>query len=261
MVPTASFWIKGVIMSAGHRTRPVRSVAFPGRAAMIAIVAIAASGCSYTAKDEVTSSIPTDYRHRHPIAIRDGDRTMEVFIGARRGSLTPMQRGEIGKFALEWRREATGGMVLDIPSGTPNARAASEAAAEIRSALAAAGVPSSAIAGRRYRPHDPAKLATVRLSYPKMIAQAGPCGLWPEDLGLPHDAQPTMNRPYWNLGCSTQRNLAAMVDNPADLVQPRGETPIYAARRSVVLDKHRKGESSATVYPDADKGKISDVAR
>jgi pilus assembly protein CpaD len=52
-----------------------------------------------------------------------------------------------------------------------------------------------------------------------------------------------------------------MVENPADLVQPRGETPIYAARRSQALDKYRRGESSATVYPDADKAKISDVAK
>jgi pilus assembly protein CpaD len=248
-------------MPAIDRIRSVRSGAvWAARAAIAVILSMAASGCSYTAKDEVTSSIPIDYRHRHPIAIRDSDRTMEVFVGARRGSLTPMQRDEIGKFAREWRREATGGMVLDIPSGTPNARAASEAAGEIRSALASAGVPRRAVAARHYRPHDPAKLATVRLSYPKMTAQAGPCGLWPEDLGLPHDAQPTMNRPYWNLGCANRRNLAAMVDNPADLVQPRGETPIYSARRAVVLGKHREGESSATTYPDT-RGRISDVGQ
>ena len=52
-----------------------------------------------------------------------------------------------------------------------------------------------------------------------------------------------------------------MVDNPADLVQPRGETPSYTGRRTTVLDKYRKGESPATVYPDADKGKISDVGQ
>ena len=52
-----------------------------------------------------------------------------------------------------------------------------------------------------------------------------------------------------------------MVDNPADLVQPRGEMPSYTARRTTVLDKYRKGESTATVYPDANKGKISDVGK
>ncbi len=111
------------------------------------------------------------------------------------------------------------------------------------------GVPPNAVVTRAYQPPDVALLATVKLMYPKMGAQAGPCGFWPQDLGLPHDAEPTQNHPYWNHGCSNQRNLAAMVDNPADLVQPRAETPIYAQRRSIIFDKHRKGESSATNYP------------
>ena len=67
--------------------------------------------------------------------------------------------------------------------------------------------------------------------------------------------------PYYNLGCATQRNLAAMVDNPADLVQPRAETPAYTAKRTTGIDKWRKGESPATTYPDANKGAISDLGK
>ena len=52
-----------------------------------------------------------------------------------------------------------------------------------------------------------------------------------------------------------------MVDNPADLAQPRAEQPSYTSRRSVVLDKYKKGEGTATNYPDANKGKISDVGQ
>jgi pilus assembly protein CpaD len=52
-----------------------------------------------------------------------------------------------------------------------------------------------------------------------------------------------------------------MVENPADLVQPRGETPTYSGRRTITLDRYRNGQSTATVYPDADKGKISDVGK
>jgi pilus assembly protein CpaD len=52
-----------------------------------------------------------------------------------------------------------------------------------------------------------------------------------------------------------------MVDNPADLVQPRGETPPMAGRRSVVLDKYRRGEGTATQYPDANRGRISDIGQ
>jgi pilus assembly protein CpaD len=52
-----------------------------------------------------------------------------------------------------------------------------------------------------------------------------------------------------------------MVDNPSDLVQPRSETPAYTARRTASFGKYRKGESTATVYPEAEKGKLSDTDR
>ena len=52
-----------------------------------------------------------------------------------------------------------------------------------------------------------------------------------------------------------------MVDNPADLVQPRGETPAYSPRRSVAIDHYRKGENPSGIYPDYDKAKISDLGK
>ena len=104
-------------------------------------------------------------------------------------------------------------------------------------------------------------IATVRLNYPKVAAEAGPCGLWPADLGSTYEIQHFENKPYWNLGCATQRNLAAMVDNPTDLVQPRGESSPYAGRRAVVLDKYRKGEATATTFPNAGQGMISDIGK
>jgi pilus assembly protein CpaD len=69
------------------------------------------------------------------------------------------------------------------------------------------------------------------------------------------------NREYWNLGCATQRNLAAEIDNPADLVQPRGEQPAFEPRRSVVLDKYTKGQPTSGTYTGYDKGKISDLGK
>ena len=231
------------------------------RAALLVTAMLACAGCSLTAKEDVTASIPTDHRQRHPIAIRDGDHTLEVFVGARRAGLSPSQRTELAGLAAAWRHEATGGIIIDVPAGTPNARAAAATASEIRALLAAAGVPPRAMVARGYRPEDPAQLATVRVHYPKLVAQAGPCGLWPQDLGLSHDASPTQNRPYWNHGCANQRNLASMVANPADLVQPRSETSAYTGRRTIVLDKYRKGESTATTYPEAARGGISDVGR
>ena len=103
--------------------------------------------------------------------------------------------------------------------------------------------------------------ATLRLHYPLMVAAAGPCGLWPDDLGPSYDTKHFENRQYYNFGCATQRNLASMAAEPADLVQPRAEGPAYTAKRTFGIDKWRKGDSPATTYPDATKGAISDVGK
>jgi pilus assembly protein CpaD len=218
------------------------------------------AGC-YTAQEAILDATPNDYRQRHPIVVREAPHTVTLFIGNRRGNLTASQRAEVLAFAQSWRREATGGILIDVPAGTSNAASATSAAHEVRSILAAAGVPANAVAMRPHAPSDPRKLATLRLHYPKVTADAGPCGLWPHDLGPTFAREHWENREYYNLGCANQRNLAAMVDNPSDLVQPRAEVPPYTGRRTTVLDKYHRGESSATIYPDASKGKISDVGQ
>lgn len=228
--------------------------------AVLVLLAGVLGGC-YQARQ--VAEVPNDYRLRHPIVIQEGARTFELFIGNNRGGLNPAQRADLLAFAQSWKREATGGIVVEMPMGTPNERATADALPEIQSILlAGSGLSPQGIQVVGYRPENPVKLATVRIKFPKMVAEAGPCGLWPDDIG-PNYADPgyLMNKPYFNLGCASQRNLAAMVDNPADLVQPRGETPAFTARRTTVLEKYQKGESTATVYPDLDKNKISDVGK
>ena len=106
------------------------------------------------------------------------------------------------------------------------------------------------------------QLATVRLSYPRISATAGPCGLWPEDLGPSiKDRGYIENKPYYNFGCAYQRNMAAMVENPSDLLQPRPETPAYTIRRTEGFEKYRKGTSTSTTYPEAEKAKLSDTGK
>jgi pilus assembly protein CpaD len=232
-----------------------RALAFVSVAALLA-------GCKTTSSQEdLTASIPNDYRQRHPIAVREKVQSLTVFVGDGRGTLTPTQRGEVGAIAASWRQEATGGIVIEMPVGAANERAATSASREIRSVLAAAGVPGHAIEIRPYRTQDPVRLGTIRVNYPRMAAETGPCGLWPNDIGPTTDPIYWSNKPHWNHGCASQRNLAAQVADPSDLVQPRSETPVLASRRNVVIDKYRKGEPTATQSPDANKGKISDLGQ
>jgi pilus assembly protein CpaD len=238
----------------GHRSRAAR------RLAMAAGLACLLGGC-YQSGTVQQAAYPVDYRERHPITLKEGQHSVQIFLGRNRGGLSPSQRADVLSFAQSWRHEATSGIIIDIPHGGPTDRAAADSLREIHSILAASGVPSKAVYQRTYRPSE-TSLASIKINYSKLVARAGPCGLWPSDLGPAPDKAYNDNRPYWNLGCASQRNLAAMVDNPADLVQPRGETPAYEARRSVAIDKYRKGDNPSGTYSTSyDKGKISDLGK
>jgi pilus assembly protein CpaD len=217
--------------------------------------------CTHT-DDVMTASVPDDYRLRHPIAIQEADRSVVIFIGHARGGLSASQRADVVGLAQTWLQEATGAIHADLPVDTPNARAAADSLREIQALLASAGVPARALIVHRYRPEDPRQMATIRLNYPKISAVAGPCGLWPEDLGPSiKDKSYLENKSWYNLGCANQRNMAAMADNPADLVQPRTETPAYTMRRTEAFEKYRKGTTTTTNYPESDKAKLSDTGK
>jgi pilus assembly protein CpaD len=228
----------------------------------IASLSVALGACNFTGAEVVTASVPDDYRQRHPIAVQEADRSIVIFIGHARGGLSESQRADVLGLAQIWVREGTGAIVADVPVDTPNARAAASAFSEIRALLTAGGVPARGIALRRYHPDNPRTLATIRLSYPRIAAVAGPCGLWPENLGPSIlNNRYSENKEYYNFGCASQRNLAAMIDNPADLEQPRSETAAYTARRTAAFEKYRKGDPTAVAYPEAEKAKLSDTGK
>jgi len=221
------------------------------------VAAAALAGCY---QPQTMPPYPIDYRQRHPITLREGAQTVEVFLGRSRGGLNPAQRADVLAFAQQWRKEATGGIIIGVPNAGASKRAAADTLREIYSILAASGIPQRAVHVRHYRPPDDA-LASIKLNYSKLVAEAGPCGLWPTDVGPASGTAYIENWPYWNFGCATQRNLAAMVANPTDLVQPRGEVPAFTARRSVALDKYRKGESPSGKYDGYDEGKLSNLGK
>jgi pilus assembly protein CpaD len=223
-------------------------------------IALALGACQHD--EAYTASIPDDYKQRHPIAIEEANRSIVVFVGHARGGLTASQRADVMGLASTWLQEGTGAIHIDVPTNTPNARAAAESLREIQAMLAAAGVPPHGVLVRRYHPEDQRFLPPIRLTYSKIAAVAGPCGLWPEDLGPSIKNKSWFeNKSYYNFGCAYQRNLAAMVDNPSDLEQPRPETPAYSMRRNAAFEKYRKGTSTATPYPEAERAKLSDTGK
>jgi pilus assembly protein CpaD len=145
-------------------------------------LAVALGACTHTS-EEVTAGVPEDYRLRHPIAVQEANESVVIFIGHARGGLSASQRADVMGLAKTWLHEATGAIVADVPVDTANARAAADSFREVQALLASAGVPPRGIVAHHYHPDDPRQLPAIRLSYPRISAVAGPCGIWPDDLG------------------------------------------------------------------------------
>jgi pilus assembly protein CpaD len=247
-------------MHANIQTACRSAASIGARGLLIAGFAAALAGCqTTTAAIDTTGGIPNDYRARHPITVSEGNKSLVVLVGAGRGGLSPMQRAEVLAFAQNWKRDATGGVTIDRPVGSPNEHAATDTLKETLSIMEQAGIPHDGIGIRPYNPVT--RNSPLRLNYPLMKAVAGPCGLWPDDLGPSYETKHFENREFYNFGCASQRNLASMTAEPADLIQPRAETPAYTGKRTFAIDKWRKGTSPATTYPDASKGAISDLGK
>jgi pilus assembly protein CpaD len=248
------------MMSASTSHRRKRAACL---AAALVGLGLSLGGCMHDAPmSSLNEGVPGDYRLRHPIAVEEANNSIVVFVGQGRGGLSAQQRADVMGLAQTWMQEGTGAISADIPVDTPNARAAADSFREIQAMLMAAGVPQRGLTVRKYHPQDPQHLAAIRLSYPRLHATAGPCGLWPEDLGPSvKNTSYFENKEYYNFGCANQRNLASMVENPSDLVQPRPETPAYTARRTAAFQKYRKGDPTTTQYPEAEKAKLSDTGK
>ena len=147
-----------------------------GRAALRLVgagcLAVMLAGC-YQTQQVAEEPYPADYRARHPISLQEGERTVEIFLSRNRGGLTAAQRADVLAFAQQWRREASGGIIIDVPWGGPTDRAAVDSMREIHSIFAASGVPKGAVAVRRFHPSGSA-LTGIRINYSKLVARGRP---------------------------------------------------------------------------------------
>jgi pilus assembly protein CpaD len=133
---------------------------------------------------------------------------------------------------------SSGSSVIAVvaPSGSPNQQVAAGIAVEVENVLQQSGVPAAAIDYRVYHAGSEERNAPIRVAFSRIGAHTAPCEPWRDQASVSGQ-----NRNYFNFGCATQQNLAAMVANPLDLLYPRGLTPADAARRADVLEKYRKG--------------------
>lgn len=203
--------------------------------AAVAVVAMT-SGCAAVKRDHVVvGSVPQDYRTNHPITI--AEREIALDMPADSGGMTKGEEETLAGFLGRYNRESGNVVRLMVPSGSANEAAAVRKATALAAALTRHGINRAAIQTVPYGVADASAIAPVRVAYMALTADTDRCGRWPGDL-----AETSENRNYANFGCSYQKNLAAQIANPTDLVGPRASSEIDPGRRGTVIDEWQTGQ-------------------
>jgi len=220
----------------------------------ILFMSTALTGC-------LTSYKPADYTYtgsthteRHPITVNTEIKSLRFEITPNVGALTHTQELSLTQFIREFRRTPRGRLKLEAPATDMNRQAVAGVLGDIAAHFRSAGIAPHEVLYKKYTDPSAGNQTPIILSYQQHVAQVPQCGDWSVNLAKTYD-----NKQMPNLGCAQQSNLAAMVADPRDLQGPRKLTPSDFERRSVVIDKYRKGEVTSSQRSDDESGKVSEV--
>ena len=186
----------------------------------------------------------------HPITVDPMSRAVQLSFSPSNAGLMPDDAAKFDAFVADYMEHGNGAISITVPAGSYSTATISY----FGERLAGMGVPRSRmlVGTRAPGDHNP----RVELAFVGYAAHADSCGDWSENAAETHD-----NQPMPNFGCAVQNNIAAMVADPRDLLQPRQMGPVSSERRAVVIGHYEKGEVTGATKSDEQKTIISDVNR
>lgn len=238
-------------MPSAHQRSNRRGTPILGVAALALLSGLAAGCATTTTPNSDVVLANYDPRLRHPIMISEEPEVLDIPVGMNGPAMSREIEAAIADYVGDYERHGTGDITIQVPTASANEIAATKTGQAAHYALVRAGVPHGRIQIAPYHVGDHARTASLRLSFLRVKAVAPKCGLWPES--APNDSA---NRQYHNFGCAAQQNLAAMVDNPADLVRPQPMSPVNGARRANVIKKY--SDTGNTGWNPAPETKLLD---
>lgn len=182
--------------------------------------------------------------HRmNPVKVAESVERLELY--ARPNGLELSQRDEqaVSAFMRAYAADGSGPLYINRPEAAMQTAGVSQTNALLDRLMSHSGVnPMTAQSGTYYtRPGDP---APVILSYRTLKAVPQNCA-YQGDLSLTHTNGVTPE-----FGCFASANLAAMISDPRQLLEPYPTQAPNAQRRQVVYDRYIQGVSTASERPE-----------
>lgn len=164
--------------------------------------------------------------------------------------LSANQRQALAQLAARYAAEGAPMIRVETPSGD-DPRAV-QTAWDVKSALESYGVPAERVVVESYPAPD--ARAPVLAGFEVLRAHVPDCSRNWNNLSATGQ-----NSTAANFGCAVHANMAAQIDNPRDIVQPRVMTPADAARRGVVFDLYRQGQPTSAPQEALLGGEVSEA--
>jgi pilus assembly protein CpaD len=199
--------------------------------ALIALTLLPACNTVFNDADQALS-----VKDEHPIAVQQQAVTLTIAADRSLSDLSSIDKARLRAFADSYLTSGEGAITVTAPSGGPNDFFGQELAADIRNELYNHGVDWANMLGATYRVSSSSDVPEVILSYTNYVASASPCGDWSQEL-----ERRFRNMRSKNFGCAQQNNLAAMIANPKDLIEPAAVAATDAERQADVIDKYQRG--------------------
>jgi pilus assembly protein CpaD len=211
----------------------------PMRASLLASLACLALGACATDQAESLAApaalTPTEH---YPIEVKPAPQ--ELMLAAHGNGLSPAQAEALHDLVDRWMDAGRGEIVVKAPEHGPNSAAVYRTATATRDFLITQVVPPSAVRIAGYDAGGDAG-APVRVGFIRYEARGPVC-----DQGWTDLARTDQNVEYREFGCSVTANIAAQLDDPADLLHPRASDPPDTQKREIMLQKYRQSIVTST---------------
>lgn len=213
--------------------------------------ALTVSGCTTSARQAALVANPAPALPSQQYPLRADTTTEAVHLRVNSEGLSENQRRALDQIAdkANW----IDGRPVNIVIVTSPAPSAVDAGGRIYAYLTSHDVDRQNVSmvSAQGQPGD-----IVTLNLVSFHARVYDCNLGWENLSAT-----AQNKPYTNYGCALSANTAAMVADPRDLASPAAAASTDMARKSVVLDKYRKGDVTSSAQDEQSKGNVANVGQ
>jgi len=201
------------------------------------LIAVTMAACS----TPTASTGPSVFNNK--IQVAESIERLELYTRPNGLELSARDQVAVNQFLQSYRQSGNGPIYLNIPSNAASGIGVQQAKSLIRQNLSVLGLGGAAMQTGQYQTAN-GNPAPVVVSYRTLKTVPRDC----RQLGDTSDTY--ANQPYDNFGCFHTANLAAMIGDPRQLLEPYDMTIPDSQRRQTVYDKYINGENTASTQPD-----------